>query len=322
MRIIACFKVFNEEDYIKEAIEAVLPYVDQVIVADCCFGTMQEIVREDRVTREGLSGDRTRSVIKSIQETAKIERWDLGYIGGDQTIVYNKFVGAAEVGDCIWLIDGDEVYDAETADTLTDWMRSGKYHAVWLPSRLYWHDFKHLRPDHGKKAHQRMYIKLDESAHYVERNLDVRWLDDENCIYGFGLPPKTTAYKGQDYQVFEGTLDEANEMWYHHYAYVRSTQRMLEKTVSQYLQNEAPLRGSEWEHCKQFRDPIEFKIRTHPWFSNDHSDEITGAPEDHPLKDHPRASEIWDEGPVQITYEEACGLLREKPVLERVSPYV
>jgi hypothetical protein len=234
----------------------------------------------------------------------------VGFLGGDQSIIYNDFVSHADVGDTIWMVDDDEVYSEKLAQRLETWIRDQTYHAIWLPSIVFWHDFYHIRPDHGERPHQRIYMKLDESAHYIERNLDVRWNDDSGNIYGYGIPPKSSVYRGETYSVLVGDSSLA----YHHYAYVRSVQRMLEKTVSQYIQNIEPMGGPEVEHCKRYRDPIEFKIETHSWFTNHDPEKIEKFSGSHPdlmkFRVFPRwIEQEWDEDRIPIDYEQAKALL-------------
>ena len=314
MRIIAFIKTFNGEDYITEAVASIYNHVDEVVIADCCFGAMEKIVHPSRITAGGLSSPAARAAMDAIPDPDnKITRWDIGNLGGDQTIIYNQFVQHADVGDAIWLVDDDEVYPEALAQKLAAWIREGTYHAVWLPSRVYWHDFYHTRLDYGQLPHQRIYVKLDDSCHYVERNLDVRWLDSNGGIYGFGKPPKELYYKGQKYESFVGTMSGDNEMWYYHYAYVRTIQRMLEKCVSQYIQNVEPERGDEWRHCQKYRDAIEFKIETYSWFTNHESGEIAYEYSVHPLQDHKWADRRWDTGRVAIDYKQARLLLGWEP---------
>ena len=311
MKVIACIKLFNEEDYITECLYAIYPYVDRIIILESCFDAMAKIVRTDRMRNLGLSGDSTHEKIIGFADYAgKIEYHQLGFTNGDQTIIYNQFVDSADVGDYIWMVDADEVYQSDLCEWIRLQIDHEKYHAFWLPNKLFWHSFSHRRTDPGWcRPHQRIYMKVDESAHYAERNLDVRWEDSAGNTYGFGKPPKMTHYKGSDYHTFVGELGIHA---YHHYAYVRTPQRMLEKLVSQYLQNEEPLKDSEYKHCQQYRDAIEFKIMTHPWFTGLELDDV--EPYDranHPvwMKDNPWYHEQWNQQRSTIGYEEASNML-------------
>lgn len=311
MKVIACIKLFNEEDYISECLYGIYPYVDKIIILESCFGAMGRIVRADRMRAPGLSGDGTLDKVKAFDDYAgKIEYREVGFINGDQTILYNEFVGSADVGDYLWMVDADEVYQSDLCDWIRVQIDDERYHAFWLSSKLFWHSFSHRRTEPGWcRSHQRIYMKVDESAHYVERNLDVRWKDDAGNVYGFGKPPKATHYRGRNYRTFVGELDIHA---YNHYAYVRTPQRMLEKVVSQYLQNEEPLRDSEYRHCQQYRDAIEFKIMTHPWFTClDLEDVEPYHREHHPvwMKDNPWYHEQWNQLRSTIGYEEACAML-------------
>jgi len=313
MRIFACIKVFNEEDYISECIDSIYNFCDRIIVIDSCFAGMEKIVRTDRVNPNGGSGDDTLSLLRNYPDTeGKIEIRERGFIHGDQTVIYNEFVQSVDVGDAVWMIDGDEVYPAKVARKVRLAL-DNDIHAIWMPSRIYWHDFSHIRNGAGwEKAHQRVYVKLHESAYYEERTLDVKWKDDVGNIYGFGIPPKTTHYRGKDYNVLMGTLDE-DSFWYHHYAYVKSDQRMLEKLVSQYYQNEAPKEDAEWNHCKQFADPVEFKIMTHPFFTNLDFKELRQIEKNcQPLLMMNKwCSHDWNQKRSTIDYQTALGLLNK-----------
>lgn len=311
MRIIACVKTFNGEDYITEAVASIYNHVDEIVIADCCFGAMEQIVHPSRISPGGLSCASARATLDSISDPDnKITRWDIGLLGGDQTIIYNKFVEYADVGDALWLVDDDEVYPEELAQKLETWVREGTYHAIWLPSIIFWHDFYHIRPDHGKLSHQRIFVKLHESAYYDVRNVAVQWYDDIRDHFGYGLPPKQTLFENKCYQVFVGREQMKS---YFHYAYVRSVQRMLEKSVSQYLQNVEPLKGDEYNHCQQYRDPVEFKIETHSWFTNHDYEKVERVDVEHPFSNHKWSRQHWDEERILIDYRQARLLLGWEP---------
>lgn len=314
MKVVACIKCFNEADYISESIKSIYPYVDKIIVIESCFQGMERIIHPSRMRSPGLSGDDTYLILSYLMThqdpDSKIEYRPIGYIHGDQTIIYNMFVDSVEVGDYVWMVDADEVYQPELAEWIRSKIDAQEIHAFWLPNRLFWKDFHHRHTDPGWcRAHQRCYMKVDESAHYIERNLDVRWTDDAGNIYGFGKPPKTTRYRGQEYRTFVG---EDDERAYYHYAYIRTSQRMLEKLVSQYIQNEEPLKSGEYNHCQNFRDPIEFKLMTHPWFTNADIDDVTAVPDTHPdaMKNHFFRNYIWNLSERLLQYEDAINLLR------------
>jgi len=311
--IIACYKVFNEADYLKESVASIYDYVDKILILEGCFGAMEKVVLPSRVTSGGLSADGTTDIIKNFSDPKnKIDYQPVGFIGGDQTILYQRMVDYAQVGDYIWLVDGDEVYPSNLCEILVKWMSKGTYHAIWLPGLIFWHDFIHVRYRHGwELPHQRIYMKIDESMHYAARNLDVRWKDDAGNIYGFGLPPKGTIYKGRSYNVYVGSVDG---LWYYHYAYVRSVQRILEKMLCQYLQN-IEQGSAEWKHCQQFADPLEFKTQTHPWFTNhDFAEEIICTAVEHPpaMQAHGFRSIRWDEQSVELELKKARKMVREE----------
>jgi hypothetical protein len=128
-------------------------------------------------------------------------------------------------------------------------------------------------------------------------------------IYGFGMPPKTTHYRGKDYNTFVGDSDEYA---YHHFAYVRTPQRMLEKLVSQYIQNEEPLRDSEYNHCQNFRDP-------HPWFINEDVDDLALVhPSELPSRmlNNAWSQMVWSGNPERLSYDEARNLLGWQPPIQ------
>lgn len=320
MKVVACIKCFNEQDYIYEAIKSVYDYVDKIYVIESCFEGMEKIVHPTRMREPGLSGDDTSISIDYMmrhQDPDDKITWEkLGFVNGDQTIIYNKFVDSVEVGDHIWMVDADEVYQEELARWIRFKIDTGSYHAFWLPNRLYWKDFYHRRTDPGWcRPHQRCYMKVAETCHYAERNLDVRWTDPSGNIYGFGIPPKASRFRGQEFNVFVG---DGDVFAYHHYAYVRTEQRMLEKLVSQYIQNEEPLRADEYNHCRNFRDPIEFKIETHPWFTQEYPDDLVEVSlDEHPaiMTDNLWKDYRWTPGGTTIGYEAARAALGwEAPV--------
>lgn len=315
------YKVLNEADFLKESLESIYEYADKIVILEYCLESMRRIIRPDRVTDRGLSVDGTTEIIKSFPDPdKKIEYRPVGFIHGEESIPYQMIVDLAEVGEYIWVLDGDIVYPPGLCQKIRKWVHSGEYDVIWVPERVFFHDLQHEQ--HNFFAHhQRVFKKPSTNAFYFPGCFEVHWLEDEPDVSG-----KAMRFYGRDSRgVFQGGItkeypskvcDPLTEGFAYHYALVRDVQRMLEKLLWQYEMIERKWKNSdERENCQRWgRDPLDYKLKTHVWFlahQPDLSLMVRRWAGRHPdvMYNNKWMEHSWDESPVQITYKEALRLV-------------
>jgi len=308
------YKVFNEADFLEESLGSVYNYADRIVVLEYCLDSMRQIIHPDRVTEAGLSIDGTSEIVKSFPDPDnKIEYRPVGFIPGAESIPYQMIVDLAEVGEYIWVLDGDIVYPKELAINIREMVDSGEYDVIWVPERVFYHDLyheKHLFFAH----HQRVFKNPDETAFYYPKNFEVHWMDGDD-----GFTDKAVRWYIRDSTFTMGKkeyhgkfCDPANDGWAFHYALVRDVQKILEKLLWQYNMIDRRWNNTrERKVCANYKDPLEFKIKTHDWFLNHEPEHRRRYDGKHPdvMCNNKWMEYYWPELPTEITYNEARALI-------------
>lgn len=318
----AFYKVFNEADFLVESLKSVYDYADRIVVLEYCLESMRRVIRADRVTRAGLSVDGTTEIIQSFPDPDnKIEYRPVGFIHGAESIPYQMIVDLTEVGEYIWVLDGDIVYPRNLCENIRAWVDSGRYDVIWIPERVFFHDLFHEQ--HNFFAHhQRVFKNPSETAFYFPGSFEVHWVEEEK-----GVTDKALRFYGRDSQcVFQGDItlnypskmcDPTDQGFAYHYALVRDPQRMLEKLLWQYEMIERRWNNpAERKSCSAYRNPLDFKLKSHVWFRAHQPDLslfVRAWAGGHPdvMYNNKWMEYRWDEKPVKISYRQARKLLGE-----------
>lgn len=312
MKVVACYQAFNEEDYLEQSIMSIYPFVDKIYVYEPCYKTMLSILKEDRCTKNYKSGDNTANIInKFAGKSNKVIYIPLGIINYDETQTYQRILNEVDIGDYIWLIGADEIYDPDMCYKIRKLIDSKKYSAFWFYHLLFWHDFNHIRI--GGKNHLMLYKKVADTMFYSPRHMDVQWKDTNMNLYGFQKNPQFNYECHYNGQKFISYLPEAKDIYYYHYAYVRNYQRLLEKIMWQYYMMVASEQNDEYRHSLNYESPLKFKLDTFQWFTNGDSHLVKRYNHKHPkiMRDHKYANIRWDEQPIELSYEEAISLVND-----------
>lgn len=310
------YKVFNEADFLRESLQSVYGYADRIVVLEYCLESMRKVIRPDRVTDRGLSVDGTTEIVQSFPDPdRKIEYRPVGFIHGAESIPYQMIVDLVEIGEYIWVVDGDIVYPRRLCENIRAWVDSEEYDVIWVPERVFFHDLYHEQ--HNFFAdHQRVFRKPHRQAFYFPGCFEVHWIEEEP-----GISDKGLHFYGRD-----SDIRLPGDVWHHypskvchpvdegfayHYSLVHDTQRMLEKLLWQYEMIER-----QWDNeperivCREYKDPLEFKLNTHVWFRAHQPDlslMVRRWAGRHPdvMYNNKWMEYYWDEEPVEITYDEA-----------------
>lgn len=319
-KLVVYYKVLNEADFLNESIASIYDYADKIVILEYCLDSMRKIIRPDRVTKRGLSTDGTSDIIRNFPDPDnKIDYRPVGFIPGDESIPYQMIVDLAEVGEYIWVLDGDIVYPKAYARKLHEWVKSGEFDVIWVPERVFFHDFCHEQHNFFGH-HQRIFRKPHVSAFYFPRCFEVHWLEDQP-----GFSDKALRFYGRDSMVpFPDITKEYPSLVCHpekdgfayHYALVRDNQRMLEKLLWQYEMIERRWGNSdERATCNKVgKNALEFKLNTHVWFLAHQPDlgmvvrRWAGTHPDIMTKNKWR-DVYWDEKPVKLSYKDALKLV-------------
>jgi len=319
--LVVYYKVLNEADFIQESIASIYDVADRIVILEYCLDSMRKIIRKDRVTEHGLSTDGTTEIIKSFPDPDhKIDHRPVGFIEGDESIPYQMVVDLAQVGEYIWVMDGDIVYPKAFTTKIGEWVRSQEYDVIWIPERVFFHDLWHEQ--HNFFAHhQRIFRKPHPTAFYFPKCFEVHWIEDEPGVSSKGL-----RYYGRDsINIFPGEVMKEypslvchpeKDGFAYHYALVKSNQRMLEKLLWQYEMIERRWNNpDERATCRKFgKNALEFKLNTHVWFlahQPDFSMVVRRWGGVHPdiMTRNKWFDYYWDEKPVKLTYDEARKLV-------------
>lgn len=315
----AFYKVFNEADFLRESLTSVYDYADKIVVLEYCLESMRKVIRPDRVTDRGLSVDGTTEMIKSFPDpNHKIDYRPVGFIPGDESIPYQMIVDLADVGEYIWVVDGDIVYTPKLCKSIRRYVDSGKYDVLWIPERVFFHDLYHEQ--HNFFAHhQRVFKQPSSKAFYFPGCFEVHWVEEEE-----GVTSKALRFYGRDSNVDcrgkmlhypSKILHHEDDGFAYHYALVRDVQKILEKLLWQYEMIERRWNNpSERAACSSFKDPLEFKLETHVWFrahQPDLSMFVKTWSGRHPdvMYNNKWMEYYWDEKPVDMKYKKARKLV-------------
>jgi len=307
------YKVFNEADFIEASLKSVYPYADKIVIFEYCLESMHRIIRPDRVTERGLSVDGTTEIIQDFTDPDnKIEYCPAGFLYGAESIPYQMIVDTAVVGEYIWVVDGDIVIPEKLAKNIRRWVDKGEYDVLWVPERVFYHDLYHEKTLF-LAHHQRVFRKPHRLSFYIPSCFEVQWFEND------GITDKSMRWLKRepefewDGRVFKSkTLDPETDGFGFHYALARSTQKVLEKFLWQYEMIDRRWRNErEQRTCADFKDVLEFKLKTHDWFLNHEPNDRAPFTGKHPkaTKGNPWLDIRWNERGVQITYDEARALI-------------
>lgn len=310
------YKVFNEADFLYESLESVYDYADKIVVFEYCLESMRRVIRPDRVTERGLSVDDTTEIIRDFPDPDhKIEYCPVGFIYGAESIPYQMIVDMAEVGEYIWVMDGDIVYPAVLCRKIRELVDRAEVDVIWVPERVFYHDVYTEKTD-WLLFHQRVFRKPNTSCFYFPRCFEVHWMAREKEIRAFCHDDEYVLNdRALEENVFRGYTCsvDAGEFAFH-YAYVRDVQRTLEKLLWQYEMIDRKWDSPEREACFMHgRDALEFKLKTHDYFLAHEPRNRSKWNGGHPsvMRDNKWLQYKWDGKPIAISYDEARKLVGE-----------
>lgn len=321
------YKVFNEADFLWESLTNIYSCADRIVILEYCLESMRKVILDSRVTDRGLSTDGTTEIIKDFPDPDhKIEYRPMGFVWGGENLIYQYMIDDINVGDYMWVIDGDIVYEPKFAGQIKEWCDNNIYDVIWVCEPVFWHDFYHIKSSFTPH-HQRILKKQSNASFYYPVLFEAKWVWD---------PMWRIAYYERHAHLYLGDLEnfrwknpyselyedkQYNPKWCeqekgefaYHYAYVRPLQKVIEKLLWQY-----EMIDRKWnnvgarEHCSMFQNPLDFKLQTMDWFTAGQPDDYgkweLGQPDI--MKNNKWSDYRWDEKPLIIDFEEAQKLVK------------
>jgi glycosyltransferase involved in cell wall biosynthesis len=159
----ACYITKNGDTFLKQSVESIYNYVDEIIVVD------------------NMSTDNTMDIVHSFpQEKFKIVQENFDNLDKDQEKKNqrNRYLEMAE-GKWILVVDDDEVYKDKDIGIIRKFVKSpGRYVSLRYFSHQFWKDFDHvIKGPHWNNSQERCFKKLP-NLNYNMRHCAVSEGDD------------------------------------------------------------------------------------------------------------------------------------------------
>ncbi len=298
-------KVLNEAEYIEHVLKMWYPVADEILVIHGCDSYMQRVT--DRVTSDGLSGDGTTEIIDKFKDPqGKIEHVKMGFYEEEEES-FERMMTGLKAGDIVWPAAGDTFFFRKDIRKCRKLMEETSCLTLRFRYRTYWHDFRHLLRGGGWDNELAVVFRLvEDDMEMVGKGVSLR---DRN-----GYTYNDPRYSGT-------TVCPGDDTYLHHYSYVRTPEKILEKqcwqleieegfseaTADSPIRRGTPSGGLDcWTIKQKFKTAEHFAARTFPWFTAEHDERqnirVEGYDGPHPeaLKGHPYHKLAWDGEPVLV----------------------
>jgi len=163
-RVVACYIVLNEEEFIQASLESIYDFVDKIVIVE---GGNDFAVKAGLCGPDKRSSDRTVELIRDFEDPdGKIE-----LVQGDwkdkveQRNAYARFL---EPGDWMLLMDGDEVFLEDGLWRASALMHS--YDVIRPGFYLFWNNFHTLGTSVWEEYLQVKLVHWRKGYHYVDHN--------------------------------------------------------------------------------------------------------------------------------------------------------
>ena len=125
MKIIACFDIFNEAQFIRESVEAVASWCDNVIIVD---GALNGYPAQSPISNDGTLEIIAELMVKHPNITLKqIGHFAIGYEKID------AYLSLINEGDYILRLDGDEIAECPDPQKLRDYVDKAQLPLYTIP---------------------------------------------------------------------------------------------------------------------------------------------------------------------------------------------
>jgi hypothetical protein len=306
MALVVGLKVLNECDYIRAQLNQWYSQADFIRVIEGCDRYMRNSMDPERVTRTGLSGDGTTKIIEKFKDPQKkIEHIKLGFYDEEEE-AFEAMTPGMKAGDILWMAAGDTFYFTKDIKECKRILEHTDCLTLRFKYLTYWHDFHHVIRGGGWDNELAVAFKL---------------VEDDMQVVGKGVTMRDRTGRTYNDDFYAGTTVMPPNMFLHHFSYVRSVQKILEKQVWQLEIEERFSEATEdspihsgvasggldcWTIREKFRTPQNYIARNFPWFTNEMDErqnirvEKYDGPIPEPLRRHAYKNLVWDEEPVLV----------------------
>lgn len=265
-KIVACYILFNEEDYIEYSLKSIYDFVDKIMIVEGATKAVYEFANED-----GSSSDKTNEILNNFPDPENKIRIIHGKFN-DKTEQRNVYCQFLEGMDYVFVIDGDEVWDKQTLLKIEHLIFARPdIPAFCFNFKDFWQDFSHISKG--------IWTQFTGRKSLINLNLT------GGLKYNNHILPLTK--DGKDIPAAF-----CKDISFFHYSYARPDKKIKQK-INYYLKNGTPGYNIRkdwyeivWMGWKQDKIKVENEFGTHPF----------GLPsftelwkEDHPevMKSHP-----------------------------------
>lgn len=298
----AALKILNEEAYLHEMLLQFYSHVDEILIVEGCDSYMRKSTK--RATNEGLSTDGTAEIIRNFPDPGgKIEYVPMGFYQEEDEAI-QRFMLGLKAGDVLWSASPDEFFFQDDICKVKEYMEVTSCLTMTFAFLTYWHDFYHLLRGGGWDNRLARVFRLTEDASEMSIISRGATLRDK-----FGRTYNDAFYSGTLYN--SGIQD-------HHFSYVRTAEKILEKLCWQLeieegwdsVTKDSPIVKSVagsldvWSLKNEYKIKEAFVSRTMPFFTNEYDERYDIRVEKwegllpEALAHHPYRNWMWDEEPI------------------------
>lgn len=253
--IVACYPIFNEDDFIAYSLRSVYPFVDRIIILDGAGELMMFCANPD-----GSSTDNTLEIVRSFPDPEH----KIGLISRKWASLLEKrntYLRMCDEGDIVFTIDGDEVYKSSDVKRMLHAFENEDVQGVLNLYYYFYPDFNHiLTGRYGDKRNVRIFRLLKEYRYIMEA---------ENVVDG----------DGEDI-VCKNILSYAfNDRFPHtyHYSRLRNHEREINRRIYRWNRDLARF-GKPTEAPETIRGKLENEELTYTEFQGTHPSVMRGHP--------------------------------------------
>jgi len=176
--IVACYPVFNEDEFLECSLKSIYPFVDRIIVLDGAVELMMFCANPD-----GSSTDRTLEIVRSFPDPEQkimliSKRWTT------LTSKRTAYLELCDEGDIVFTVDGDEVHKASDVKRLLRVFENEDIQGILNSYYYFYPDFYHiLTYRYADKRNVRIFRLLNEH-HYISTDENVVDKDGRSILHG------------------------------------------------------------------------------------------------------------------------------------------
>lgn len=177
MKIAFCCIVFNGDYVIKEMIDCIYPFANQIIIVD---GVVEYWAKQ------GYTGsvDETVSIIENYPDPENKIILHKGIVCKEKTGLCQNFMQSVNSDtDYIWCIDSDELFKPENIRNAIKVMEERKPEAIYLQNTTFFGGFEYILTGFEKQYQVKRILKYREGCDYIEHRPPTLSMEDKGGLF-------------------------------------------------------------------------------------------------------------------------------------------